>query len=455
MKTKYKALFFGLFLIHCQKSKVNGLSNPQEETRMARNLPSYSGFNQEVYFRDTHNLDEATVAFIDLKTPQGTLLNKCYDVYVTPVHDPSKRRSNFPDNRACFYNGFATLGVALSPYFASNQEGYFQMRFEFVEGGFSIVAEKTLDLILKNKNVLELAVDLYAESNGTYIGEFYNADAKNLIIPMKYTINGTVAIINTQFDEQGYATTPVTKTMAETNKPVYFFYTNAQGKFVLGKKGVGEIPIDVPCLRDDMAILADMGLNAKSLGVKIDANNKVTTLVVSACGNCIGISRFSKMEKDSLLDNLEYTDNFVALKQIRIPSVIFFNEIMPSDFFGIRIEDPALVALGESLNIKILPRDFGCLAKLTKLSLHGLTIETLPRSFYKLNLGLMNISYTQLHTIPNNLFFMKIGIIITAGMPFPGKVSLWNNFNLSKAEVEKFQSFPISKGAYISPIPAN
>jgi hypothetical protein len=230
MKTKYKALFFGLFLIHCQKSKVNGLSNPQEETRMARNLPSYSGFNQEVYFRDTHNLDEATVAFIDLKTPQGVLLNNCYDVYVTPVHDPSKRRSNFPDNRACFYNGFATLGVALSPYFTNNQEGYFQMRFEFVEG-FSIVAEKTLDLILKNQNVLELAVDIYAEGNGIYTGEFYNVDAKNLIIPMKYTINGNVASINIQFDEQffithgiSYANNSIFKELLNLKKYIILFY---------------------------------------------------------------------------------------------------------------------------------------------------------------------------------------------------------------------------------------
>ena len=451
MKIKYKALFFGLFLIHCQKSKVNGLSNPQEETRMARNLPSYSDFNQEVYFRDTHNLDEATVAFIDLKTPQGVLLNKCYDVYVTPVHDPSKRRSNFPDNRACFYNGFATLGVALSPYFTNNPEGYFQMRFEFVEG-FSIVAEKTLDLILKNQNVLELAVDIYAEGNGIYTGEFYNVDAKNLIIPMKYTINGNVASINMNFNEQGFASVPATKTMVETNKPVYFFYTNAQGKFVLGKKGVGNIPVDAPCLRDDMAILADMGLNAKSLGVKIDANNKVTTLAISACGSCIGSLRVSQAEKDSLLDLLDNGKSIMIVQGIAMPNLVFVNEIF-GGVFGIRIEDPALVALGKSLNLKALPSDFGCLTKLTYLSLHGLAIETLPRSFYRLTIGKMNISYTQLRTIPDILSRMASANI--AGLIIPGLVSLWNNFNLSRAEVEKFKSFKISAGADILPIPTN
>jgi hypothetical protein len=138
---------------------------------------------------------------------------------------------------------------------------------------------------------------------------------------------------------------------------------------------------------------------------------------------------------------------------IYLPSVVFWNEIAPSGFFGISIEAPALAALGKSLNLKALPSDFGCLTNLNLLSLHGLAIETLPRSFYRLNIGKMNISYTQLRTIPNNLSRMKAANI--SGLAMPGLVSLWNNFKLSKAEVEKFKSFPIGKGADILPIPAN
>jgi hypothetical protein len=202
-----------------------------------------------------------------------------------------------------------------------------------------------------------------------------------------------------------------------------------------------------------MAILADMGLNAKSLGVKIDANNKVTKLAISACGNCIGNLRFSQAEKDSLLSNSNDAKGFMVAQGIYLPGIVFWNEIAPIGFFGISIEDPALVAFGKSLNIRALPSDFGCLTKLAFLSLHGLAIERLPRSFYKLNIGKMNISYTQLRTIHNNLSRMKAANI--SGLAMPGLVSLWNNFNLNRAEVEKFKSFPIGKGADILPIPAN